>query len=204
MSSGLRALGTGGVCALGASLALAACGGSSPSTTATDAAANAEQKAVEFARCLREHGIEASSSSSRGRIRMKVTGDGAPQKFEAAQKSCARYQPKQGPANLSPAERATLEDHVQKFAKCMREHGIHVEASARAGGVGIGIRIGRGERGPNPEGPAFQAAQKACESLLPKPPHGAPGLRTKAGPAPGGGHGPATQSAEGEKVAPGR
>ena len=55
-----------------------------------------------------------------------------------------------------------------KFAKCMREHGINVACLDAGGGVQIGIHgQARATAGPNPESPAFQAAQKACQGLLP-------------------------------------
>ena len=77
----------------------------------------------------------------------------------------------------------------------MREHGIKIEAKTGDRGASIAIRVGRGEGGPNPSSPAFEAAQKACQSLLPKPPPGArrggpgdngPSTSTSGGPAGGG------------------
>jgi hypothetical protein len=67
---------------------------------------------------------------------------------------------------------------VQKFAKCMREHGIKVEASTQGGGVSIRIHAHPGSEGAaNPESPAFQAAQHSCQKLLPS---------KGGGPRPGG------------------
>ena len=70
--------------------------------------------------------------------------------------------------NLSPQQKVEHEEAVQKFAKCMREHGIKVEASAQGGGIQIRIHAHAGAEGaPNPESPAFQSAQKDCQGLLP-------------------------------------
>jgi hypothetical protein len=170
---------------IAASLVLAACGGSnSPS----DAAANersqeqkAEAKFADFAKCLREHGINAESVSHPGGAHdLKIQGDNAgPATMEAAQKACARYQPAPQKANLSPQQKVEQEEGVLKFAKCMREHGIKVEASTPGGGVQIRIHAHAGagaEGGPIPESPAFQTAQKDCSGLLPRGgPKGAPG-----------------------------
>jgi hypothetical protein len=56
---------------------------------------------------------------------------------------------------------------VEKFAKCMREHGIEVHASSAEGRISIQIHGKPGSGGPNPESPAFQKAQSSCQKLLP-------------------------------------
>ena len=78
--------------------------------------------------------------------------------------------------NLSPQEKVQHEEAVLKFAKCMREHGVDVHASAASGGIQIRIHAGPGSRGPNPESPAFQSG---AESLLRLPAVQGPG---RAGP----------------------
>lgn len=181
-------------CVVGMSLLLLACGGSTSKSTASQ---ENEEQNVKFAKCLREHGVEASTSSgSQGQGLIRVNGGRAnPQKMEAAQNACKRFQPTGEKANLTPQQKVVREEAVQKFAKCMREHGIKVETSTAGGGVRIGIRGGPGAGGPNPESPAFQTAQKACSGLLPFKGPGGPGGRAKAGPVPQGG-GPATSKAK--------
>jgi hypothetical protein len=170
--------------AIAVSMILAACGGSSPaSSAAASEQSKDEAKFADFAKCLREHGInaEAVSHGPGGGRGMKVSprqgGAHGPQQFEAAQKACKRFQPKPQKVNLSPQEKVEHEEAVQKFAKCMREHGIKLEVSAQGGGVQIRIHAHPGaEGGPNPESPAFQSAQQACQKLLPfkggRPPSG--------------------------------
>ncbi|HEV3045844.1 MAG TPA: hypothetical protein VGY13_00645 [Solirubrobacteraceae bacterium] len=164
---------------------LAACGSSDPTS---DAAASeraqeeqAETKFADFAKCLREHGVNAEvAAGPNGGHGLKVSPGkaGGPEAFEAAQKACARYRPEPKKVNLSPQQKVEQEEAVQRFAKCMREHGIKVEASAQGGGIRIGIHSGKGEPGaPNPESPGFQQAQSSCQKLLPKPPGGGPGLK---------------------------
>jgi hypothetical protein len=179
------------LCAVGASILLAACGGSTPKATATQAN---EEKLVKFARCLREHGVNVTTSTGgpgNGGLRIHDTN---PNAMQSAQNACKRYQPSAGKENLTPQEKVAREEAVQKFAKCMREHGINVHASTAGGGVQIGIQGGPGAGGPNPESPSFQAAQKACQGLLP----------FKGG-APGGpqGRGPSTSSSKGGQSGPG-
>ncbi len=176
------------VAALGAiavSVTLAACGGSTTSNAADTEQAKeqkAETQLADFARCMREHGINAETATTPGGGRgLKVSprsgGPHGPQQFEAAEKACARYRPEPKQVNLSPQQKVEHEEQVQKFAKCMREHGIKVEASASGGGVQIRIHAHPGAEGaPNPESPAFQSAQQACQKFLP----------FKDGPHPGG------------------
>ena len=141
----------------------------------------AETKLADFARCMREHGVDAETvSRPRWRPRLKISPGRAgagPAAMEGAQKACARYRPEPKHVNLSPQQKVQREEQVQKFAKCMREHGIKVEASTAGGGIQIGIHAGPGSGGPNPESPGFQAAQNACQSCCRSRP------RAKAAPA---------------------
>jgi hypothetical protein len=180
--------------AVAASVLLAACGGSGTSTSSVASSEKSrEQQFLQFTKCLREHGINLQTPTGGGPIRIQGTGNITPQKMEAAQAACRKY----APANrlkLTPQQRVEREEAVQKFAKCMREHGIKVEAKTEGGGAGFGIHVGRGEGGPNPESPAFEAAQKACQTYLPKPPAGGrfggpggPSTSKSGGGGPGGG-----------------
>lgn len=169
---------------------LAACGGSgSPSNAAAGEQAQeqrTEAKLADFARCMREHGINAEIAAMPGGGHgMKISpgkAGASPSAMEAAQSACARYRPEPRKVNLSPQQKVEQEEAVDKFAKCMREHGIKVEASTNGGGVQIHIHSsGPAAGGANPESPGFQKAQSTCQKLLPKPPGG--GLGTKsAGP----------------------
>ncbi len=154
-----------------AALLLTACGGGSSSPAASSAAKEqeAEVKNADFAKCLREHGIEATASTGpegAGQA-IRVRSSAGPAKMEAAQNACKKYQPAPRKLNLSPQEKVQRAEAVEKFAKCMREHGIEVHASSSSEG-GISIQIhGKPGAGPNPESPAFQKAQGSCQGLLP-------------------------------------
>jgi hypothetical protein len=172
----------------GAALLLAACGGSGTSTNSAASAERArEQQLLKLTKCLREHGINVSTPTTGGPVKIQTRALGSPQQMEAARAACKKYAPASN-VKLTPQQRVEREEAVQKFARCMREHGIKVEAKTGGGDVGIGIHVGRGEGGPNPESPAFEAAQKACQSYLPKPPGGAKF---------GGGGGPSTSRSGG-------
>jgi hypothetical protein len=158
--------------ALLACATLVACGSSSPSSAASAASSEAqdEAKLAAFARCLREHGLQAETSAGPNGGGLKLRpgrASSSPQAFEAAQQACARYRPTPKRVDLSPQQKVEREEAVQKFARCMREHGIKVETSTTGGAIRIGIHHRAGEAGPNPESPGFQAAQNACQKLLP-------------------------------------
>jgi hypothetical protein len=173
-----------------ASLTLAACGGSSSSPSASSAAKEqqAEVKNADFAKCLREHGIEATAATAPGGEgqAVRVRASGGPAKMEAAQTACKKYQPEPHKLNLSPQEKVERAEAVEKFAKCMREHGIEVHAASSEGGFSIRIH-GKPGAGPNPESPAFQKAQSSCQGLLPfkKGVHGGPPPKQLSGGAEG-------------------
>jgi hypothetical protein len=177
--------------------ALAACGGSKSPANAAAAERSREiqdeAKLARFAKCMREHGVEAKPSSGPGHqslgIRVSGKAGAGRQTLEIAQRACKQYQPQPKKVNLSPQEKVAQEEAVLKFAKCMREHGVKVHASASDGRVQLQVGGPGASSGPNPESPSFQAAQKACQSLLP--------FKAKGGP----GGGPSTSS---ERGGPGR
>ena len=181
--------------ALATSVLLAACGGSGTSTNSVASSEKArEQQFLKLSKCLREHGVNVKTPTGGGGLRIRLSGANvSPQTMEAAQTACKKYAPAEN-QNLTPQQRVEREEAVQKFAKCMREHGIKVEAKTNGGAIAIGIHHAAGEGGPNPESPAFEAAQKACQSYLPfKPPPGGPnrsgGPTTNRSGGPGAGSG---------------
>jgi len=166
--------------AAAAATVLVACGGSKSPTGAagerSDERRN-EAQLAKFAKCMREHGVEAKTSSGSGGQGLEIGAKGraGSQTLERAQRACKQYQPKPKKVNVSPQEQVAQEEAVLKFAKCMREHGVNVHASASSGRIQIRVSAAGAGGGPNPESPAFQAAQKACQSLLPFKGKGGPG-----------------------------
>jgi hypothetical protein len=171
------------VLGLGLALALAACGGSpegdrvaslsGDNATGTTAGAaktpskDPQQAALDFAKCMREHGIDMPDPEvdEQGRIRVRVGADGPggarpdPKKMEAAQQACGGLMGGgDGDRQLDPAER----DAMVAFAKCMREHGIDMPDP-----TGEGLMLRRdGEDGPDPGSEKFQEAEQACDHHL--------------------------------------
>jgi hypothetical protein len=191
------------VCVLGATLALAvsACGSSSSTTSAASAGAagaggggggtsgSTYQARLNFAKCMRAHGVNVPDPSANGG---PAGGAGAAgggfralrnsPNFQAASQACAKYRAKAfGFGNLTPAQRAQAQQQLVKFAECMRSHSIDIPDPSTSSGGGFGIfrQIPSSER----QSPAFQAATKACSSVLPRFGRGA---GARGGPGAGG------------------
>ena len=175
--------------ALALMLAVAGCGdggndpngvaslsGANKSTTTTSAGPaskrDAEKAALEFARCMRQHGIDMPDpniSGNRITQRFKASpGSKGPDDpaFRAAQQACNKYLPNGGqPPKLNPQQRQQL----VAFARCMREHGIDVpDPGPNSGGIVVKRSGANGRNAPEPEDdPKFKAAQQACQQYLP-------------------------------------
>jgi hypothetical protein len=165
---------------LAMALALAACGtpadgdqvaslSGGDATTTTKGTGGDEkdpqQRAIDFARCMREHGIDMPDPEvdDQGRVRVRIGagGDGRrpdPKKLEEAQKACGGLMGGgDGPGQIDPAAR----DAMVSFARCMREHGVDMPDP-----TGDGLLMRRGAGGPDPESEEFQQAEKACDHHL--------------------------------------
>jgi hypothetical protein len=186
-------------------LLVAGCGGGSsstgvarlPSSAAGDSAADAggksstpessasaQQKMVAFSQCMRTHGVPEFPEPTEGRLLIHrsdhnghVTGvDPQSSQFQAAEKACkALAPPRQAP---SPALQAKLQEGALKFSQCMRTHGVPDFPDPKFGGGGqVSLRVQGGPGGIDPNSPQFEAAQKTCQSDMPRPPgaKGAPG-----------------------------
>lgn len=57
-------------------------------------------------------------------------------------------------------------DKMLAFSACMRSHGLKNFPDPTRSGNGVGIQLGRGS-GLDPSSAVFQAAQRACQSLMP-------------------------------------
>ncbi len=154
--------------------------GGGSSSPESESSASAQQKIIAFSHCMRTHGVPEFPEPSEGHVLIRrsdhnghVTGVN-PQsaQFQAASKACAKLSPKGGKPP-SPAEQAKLQEQALKFSQCMRTHGVpNFPDPEFPRGGGVGIRIGGKQGGPSriaPSSPQFQAAQKACQSIMPGP-----------------------------------
>jgi hypothetical protein len=157
-----------------AALALGACGGSDDNGGGSGSQQDkAFQGALKFAKCMREHGIDMPDPQRTGSGGIKQTVNGKPGSraaMEAAQKACQKYMQIGGGKAPSAAEQAKVKDAMLAYAKCMRDNGVDMPDPKFSGsGGGVGFVFGNGSRnggGPNPNSPAFKAADKVCHSKL--------------------------------------
>jgi hypothetical protein len=125
-----------------------------------------QEAALEFARCMREHGVDMPDPEvdSQGRMRITVGGGGKggpdPKKLDAAQRACGHLMGGggEGPGKLDPK----AQDAMLAFARCMREHGIDMP-DPTDGGLIFNSKRGQG---PDPDSAKFKEAERACDHHL--------------------------------------
>jgi hypothetical protein len=169
---------TAGALAIALILALAACGGDGDSDgvasltdtagqTTTDggqgsggaSAEDREQAALEYARCMRQHGIDFPDPVN-GRFEFRDQR-GDQRKLEEAQRACQSILREAAP-ELSEEQEAELREAAVAFAECMREHGVDMPDPTFPPGGGVQMRMPRGAE----DDPDFQEAQRACQPIL--------------------------------------
>jgi hypothetical protein len=186
------------VVALALGAAVAACGSSSASSSTAGATSGSTgstsgaqfQARLNLAKCFRAHGINVPDPSAGGGTAGGGGGGGVfralrtyPQaQVQSATQACRQYFAQAFPRlNLSPAQRAQVQQQLVKFAQCMRSHGVNVPDPTFNANGGFGFRQAFGSVDRN--SPAFQSASTACRSLRPNlggrggggPPAGGPG-----------------------------
>jgi hypothetical protein len=159
----------------GAAVAVSACGSGGGGTGTSGSAKDPQQAALEFAQCMREHGVDMPDPTSgpNGMMNQKIQIKGSPGQLDKAEQACRKYREAAAP-NLTPEQQTELRDQAVRFAQCMREHGVDMPDPEISSGGGVVMRMKkRSGTGIKGDSPAFEAAQKACERYQPKPPNGA-------------------------------
>jgi hypothetical protein len=129
-----------------------------------------QEAALDFARCMRSHGVDMPDPEvdSKGRIRVTVgsrAGKGSPpdpRKLDAAQQACGHLLTGggAGPGKLDPK----AQDAMLAFARCMRAHGVDMP-DPTGNGLLFNSKRGQGQ-GPDPGSSKFKEAERACDHLL--------------------------------------
>jgi hypothetical protein len=187
------------VAALG--LLLAACGGDDgtqgiaslqesttagdDSSTTTAGAVDPEQAVLDFAACMREHGVDMPDpeiNSAGGGIGFGFTiqgeasdqGPGAAQmqQMQEANEACQHFL--EGVVQeFDRPDMTEMQDQMLAFSQCMRDHGIDYPdpVFSEDGGVTL-VGPDEGTGGFDPTDPDFQAAQEACQEIFGGPGQG--------------------------------
>jgi hypothetical protein len=155
-------------------LAVAACGGEDPAGGASPSAdreSEARDAMLNYARCMREHGVDVPDPTfdgGRSLQRGPDPEDTKSGKFREAEQACKKYTDAIEPPELSAEQQQEFREAALANARCMREHGIENFPDPTFGENGEAkIRLDQG-RGLDPEDPDFRAAMEACEDTMPK------------------------------------
>jgi hypothetical protein len=163
---------------------LVACGGGSEAG-AEDPAAAREEAGLEFAECMREHGVEVEDPQPGqggvviGKVEKKAGAGSSSRSLsdpatDKAMEACGEIMEDAAP-ELSPEEEEEHKEQALAFAQCMRENGVDMPDPQFGSDGKMTMRIGGpGTHGPDPESPVFEQAQEACQDE-------APGMTTPSG-----------------------
>jgi hypothetical protein len=136
--------------------------------TASAAQHSDEERALKFAQCMREHGIDLPDPQD-GKL-PNIPEGLDPKKVDAAQQQCKQYLPNGGEQPKVDPQRL---EQLRKVSQCMRENGFPDFPDPTESGLHFGAKSGI-----DPQDPKFQAAQKTCDKYAPDPsPSGGPGTQ---------------------------
>lgn len=143
------------------------------SSIASPSATGSSGNPVAYSECMRAHGIpDFPDPNANGGITIHSApgSDLNPDSpaFQSAQNACKSLQPVP-----SAAQEQQAHANLLKYSQCMRTHGVpdFPDPTISGGHVSLSIRAKPGSD-LSPNSPAFQAAQKTCQSLAP----GIPGI----------------------------
>jgi hypothetical protein len=150
-----------------ASLLLASCGGDDSTASDGDRRAELREAALDYAQCMREHGVDMPDPKfNGGGMTMRLGGPGQAQPpkatMDAAQEACQKIMERVKPPTMSPEQQAKARDRALKLARCMRERGFDFPDPQFGKGGAIRQRIGGPGSDIDPESPGFQQAMQAC------------------------------------------
>ena len=134
---------------------------SDTASTVPAAAEDAEQAQLDFAKCMREQGIDFPDPQpdENGNLRFQMrdgTASGDREEMMEAMGECRQYLEAARP-EMSAEERQEREDQQLEFAKCMREEGIDMPDPSGDGGPPSGMRD------LDMDDPATAAAMEKCQ-----------------------------------------
>lgn len=143
-------------------LALTACGSGGAavgSSSSSSAAMSQEDRSREFAKCVRDNGVEVPDPEPGGKPGGFGKVDRTDPDFERAREACREFLP--GGGDLSKVDPDKL-DQLRAFSQCMRDNGIDLPDPDPNGGKLSGL--GQIDR----DSPAFRSALDACRDKLPE------------------------------------
>jgi hypothetical protein len=154
-----------------AALSLAACGADSPATAGGPSAKD-KQALLDFAACMRDHGVDMPDPKADGGPSLvQAGGSMSPEQERKAEQACKHFQDKIKPPKLTEAQQKEFRDAALANARCMRAHGIDMPDPTFSEDGRATVKIaghGKGRVGPAPDDPKFRAAAEACKATMPQ------------------------------------
>jgi hypothetical protein len=154
-------------------LTFAACGGEEPASGSGGKSDREEARnaALEYAQCMREHGVDMPDPQFEGGgIMQRGPDEKVPRAtLEKAEDACKEIQEAMKPSEPpSEEQQKEMQEAALAHARCMREHGIEnfPDPTFSADG-GMQVRIDK-RSGIDPEDEDFKKAQEACQDELPR------------------------------------
>lgn len=134
---------------------------------------DAQQAALDWAECMREHGVDVPDPEFNDDGGVTVEGSSAggepadPEKMEAANKKCQHFLDdavnNADRPDLDPEQQRELQEYTLAFAECMREQGIDFPDPVFSDDGGAQQELPR-------RTPEFDEAQKHCTDEVGEPP----------------------------------
>src|SRR4029078_5576097 len=79
---------------------------------------------LDYARCMREHGVDMPDPKFDGGRVMQKMGTASPEALRSAEQACAKIRAQIKAPELSDDEKEEFKQAALANARCMREHGI--------------------------------------------------------------------------------
>jgi hypothetical protein len=163
--------------AVTASLAVAACGSDNETPASKSSSqggrrgldAASKKAMLKFAQCMRDHGVDMPDptfDSGGAGVVMRGDKNADPEKMQAAEKACQKYQDQVKPPSVSPDQEKKMKEAALKNAQCMRDHGIDFPDPQFGEGGRMTQKIDKNS-GIDPNSQKFQDAMKACQKDAP-------------------------------------
>ncbi|HEY8481722.1 MAG TPA: hypothetical protein VIL71_17995 [Spirillospora sp.] len=117
------------------------------------------EKALKFAQCMREHGVDMEDPKPGEGVQIKIRGNKAErEKGEKALEACRKYSPE---ADASGPPDPRMQERAREFAECMRENGVKDFPDPDPNQRGIRI-----ERKAGDDDATFDRAQELCQKKV--------------------------------------
>lgn len=141
-----------------------------PAGTATLTQAQADQDVVNFARCMRSHGVQMSDPFHRpGHAGLSTEIPPRDAATRTAWAACGHYMQALIAMKMAHATAIAAPnlDALTRYAQCMRAHDINMLDPTSFGALNLGNVPGMANNDYGRYSPQFRAADAACRHLLP-------------------------------------